>query len=69
MGYELDIDQASTTIIAFLAEETEKNVKHFGTYDVVKPRVVTDLKTASATKRKDKLVKKLKKKFGTDLGK
>ena len=30
--------------------------------------MVIDLKTASAVKRKDKLVKKLKKKFGVDLG-
>ena len=30
--------------------------------------MVTDLKTASVIKRKDKLVKKLKKKFGADLG-
>ena len=51
-----------------LAEESEKTTKHFGTYDVVKSRVGIDLKITSVVKRKDKLVKKLKKKFGADLG-
>ena len=51
-----------------LAEETDKTAKHFSTHDVVKSRVVTDLKTTSAVKRKDKLVKKLKRKFGADIG-
>ena len=68
LGYELDIDQALAAITPFLAEETDKAIKHFGTYDVVKSRVVTDLKIASVIKRKDKLVKKLKKRFGADLG-
>ena len=69
MGYELDVDQASTTIIALLAEETDKTTKHFGTYDVVKSRVVTDLKIATIVKKKDKLIKKLKKRFGQTLEK
>ena len=34
----------------------------------MKSKVVTNLKIASVIKRKDKLVKKLKKKFGADLG-
>ena len=68
LRYELDVDQASIAIIKFLIEEIDKDAKHFGTYDVVKSKVVTDLKTASAVKRKDKIVKKLKKKFGVDLG-
>ena len=34
--YELDVDQASTTITTFLAEEIDKDTKNFGTYDVVK---------------------------------
>ena len=68
LGYELDKDQALVAITTLFAEETEKDTKHFGTYDVVKSRVVTDLKIASVIKRKDKLVKKLKKKFGADLG-
>ena len=68
LGYELDVDQASTAIISLLAKETDKSTKHFGTYDVVKSRVVTDLKTDSVMNRKDKLVKKIKKKFGAELG-
>ena len=68
LGYELDVDQASTTIKTFLAKDIDKTTKHFGTHDVVKSKVVTDLKTTSAIKRKNKLVKKLKKKFGADLG-
>ena len=68
LGYELDVEQASAAITELLAEETDKATQHFGTYDVVKSRVVTDLKTTSATKRNDKLVKKLKNKFRVDLG-
>ena len=66
LGYELDVDQASTKIIALLAEERDKIAKSFGTYDVVKSRVVTDLKTSSIVKKKEKMVKKIKKKFGVE---
>ena len=69
LGYELDVDQASTTITTLLVEETDKTVKHFGTHDFVKSRVVTDLKIASVVKRKDTIVKKLKQKFRVDIGK
>ena len=68
LGYELDVEKALASITSLLEEKIDKAAKHFGTYDVVKSKVVTDLKTASAVKRKDKLVKKLKKKFGVDLG-
>ena len=34
---------------------------------MVKSRVVTDLKIASAVKRKDQLIKKIKKIFGVDI--
>ena len=68
MGYELDVDQASVAIITFILEEIDKAKKNFGTYDVVKSRVITYLKIASAVKRKDKIVKRLKKTFGADLG-
>ena len=68
LGYELDVDQASVAIKAFLAEKIDKATKNFGTSNVVKLKVVIDLKKASAVKRKDKIVKKLKKKFGEDLG-
>ena len=55
-------------ITTFLAEEIDKFAKHFRTYDVVKSKVVTNLKIASAVKRNAKIVKKLKKKFGIDIG-
>ena len=44
LGYELDIDQASIAIIELLTKETNKNTKTFGTYDVVRSRVVIALK-------------------------
>ena len=63
-GYELDVDEASVAIIALLGEEVDKTAKCFGTYDVVKSKIETKLKTTSVIKKKDKLVKKIKKKFG-----
>ena len=68
LGYELDVDQASTEITTLLAEEVDKNAKAFGTYDTVKSRVVIELKTTTSVKKKDKLVKKIKKKFGVGEG-
>ena len=68
LGYELDIDQASAAIISLLAEEVDKNAKVFGTYDTVKSRVIIELKTTSAVKKKDKLVRKIKRKFGVKEG-
>lgn len=66
LGYELDVDQASATIIALLVEKMDKTTKAFGTYDTVRSRVVTELKTTIVVKKKDKLVKKIKKKFGVE---
>ncbi len=57
LGYELDVDQASVAIATLLAKEMDKSTKAFGTYDTVKSRDVIELKTASAVKEKDKLVK------------
>ena len=42
----------------------EKEAKPFGKYDIVKSRVEIDVKIASTLKKKDKIVKKLKAKFG-----
>ena len=67
LGYELDVDQASATIIALLVEDIDKASKPFGTYDVVKSRIEKDLKKASIVKRKEKSVRKIKKKFGADI--
>ena len=36
LGYELDVDEASTTITTLLAKEIDKERKAFGTYDLVK---------------------------------
>ena len=63
----MDVDQASTSITALLAEEIDKAAKPFGTYDVVKSRVEIDLKIASIVKRKDKLIRKIKNNFGADI--
>lgn len=52
LGYELDVDQASTAITTLLVEEMDKTTKEFGTYDVVKSKVVIELKTASIVKKK-----------------
>ena len=68
LGYELDVDQASIEITTLLVEEVDKAIKHFGTNDVVKSMVVTDFKTTTTVKKKDKLVRKLKKRFGENIG-
>ena len=67
LGYEIDVDQASTIITTLLAEDIDKEKKHFETYDVVKSRVVTDLKMTTAVKKKDKLIKKMKTRFGVEV--
>ena len=64
LGYEINIDEVSSTITTLLVEEIDKSAKPFGTYDVVKSKVEMELKTTSKLKKKDKLVKKLKARFG-----
>ena len=64
LGYEINIDEASAEIIALITEEIDKSAPHFGTYDVIRSKVYMELKTASTIKKKDRLVKKLKAKFG-----
>ena len=39
LGYEINVDEASTTITTLLAEEIDKSAKIFGNYDMVKPKV------------------------------
>ena len=63
LGYEISINEASTTITKLLAEEIDKSAKPFGTYDVVRSKLEMELKTTSVLKKKDKLVKKIKAKF------
>ena len=36
LGYEINVDEASTAITALLVEEIDKSAKLFGNYDVVK---------------------------------
>ena len=45
LGYEINVDDASTTITTLLSKEMDKEAKPFGTYDIVKSRVEIDLKT------------------------
>ena len=47
LGYELDVDQVSAAITTLLAEDIDKTEKAFGTYDVVRSRVLTNLKTTT----------------------
>ena len=64
LGYEINIDEASTTITSLLAEDIDKTTKPFSTFDVVKSKVEMELKKTSTIKKKDRLVKKLKARFG-----
>ena len=64
LGYEINVDEASTTITTLLAEEVDKSAKIFGNYEVEKSKITMELKTTSVIKKKDKLVKKLKAMFG-----
>ena len=68
LGYEINVDEASTTITTLLAKEVDKTTKIFGNYDVMKSKVEMELKTTSTLKKKDKLMKKLKAKFGEGAG-
>ena len=66
LAYEINLDEASIAIIALLAKDFDKDAKLFGTYDIVKTRVNTNLKIASSMRKKDKIIKKLKTQFGVD---
>ena len=39
LGYEINVDEASTTIIALLAEEVDKTTKVFGNYETMKSKI------------------------------
>ena len=60
MGYEINIDEASSIVTALLVEEVDKTAKLFGNYDVVQSKVEMELKITSTLNKKDKLVRKLK---------
>lgn len=64
LGYEINVDEASVAIIALLVEEVDKEAIAFGNYELAKSKISMELKTTSVIKKKNKLVKKLKEKFG-----
>ena len=64
LWYEINIDEASTTITTLLVEDIDKEAKAFGNYEMAKSKLTMELKTTPVTKKKEKLVKKLKGKFG-----
>lgn len=64
LGYEINVDEAFVSIAILLAEEVDKNAKTFGNYELDKSKITMELKTTSVIKKNDKLVKKLKAKFG-----
>ena len=64
LGYEINVDEASTAITTLLVEEIDKTAKVFGNYEMVKPKITIEVKIALAIKKKDKIVKKLKANFG-----
>ena len=64
LGYEINVDEAFAAITTLLAEEVDKTAKFFGNYEVMMSKIEMELKITSTLKRKDKLVKKLKKRFG-----
>jgi hypothetical protein len=64
LGYEINVDEALAAITRLLVEEIDKSAKIFGNYEMVKSKITMELKTTSTLKKKDKLVKKLKDKFG-----
>ena len=64
LGYEINVDEASTTITTLLVEEVDKEATTFGNYDIAKSKITMELKTALAFRKKNKMEKKLKEKFG-----
>ena len=62
--YEINVDEASTTITALLEEDIDKSATSFGNYEEAKSRITIDLKTATVLRKKNKLVKILKEIFG-----
>ena len=59
----MNVDEALAVITTLLVEEVDKTAKVFGNYEMVKYKITMDLKTASAMKKKENIVKKLKEKF------
>ena len=64
LDYEINVDEASATITTLLVEEVDKSAKVLGNYEMAKSKIIMELKTTSSMKKKEKIVKKLKAKFG-----
>lgn len=61
LEYEINIDQASKEIDALLNEPLDKKQPKFGTYEEAKKRIKFGLVVKKIVKKKDKMVKNLKK--------
>lgn len=64
LDYEINVDEASIEITTLLVEDVSAKATTFQKYDVAKSKITLDLKTASVIRKKNKIVKKLKEKFG-----
>ena len=64
LGYEINLDEASASITTLLVEEVDKNEKSFGNYKIAESKIIMELKFTSIILKKEKLVTKLKTKFG-----
>lgn len=64
LGYEINVDEDSVATTGLLAKEINKNAKTFGNYELAKSKITMELKNTFVIKKKDRLVKKLKEKFG-----
>ena len=62
--YEINIDEASINIKTLLQNEIDKCAISFGNYEVAKCMIITDLKKTIVHRKKNKIIKKLKKRFG-----
>ena len=64
LGYEINVDEASTTITTILVEDIYKEAKAFENYEMEKSKITMEIKIALVIKEKEKFLKKLKEKFG-----
>lgn len=62
--YEINVDEASAAITALLENKIDKDATSFGNYEEAKSRLTINLQIASMIRKKNKLVKKLKERFG-----
>lgn len=53
LGYEINVDEASTVIISLLVEDVDTKATTFGNYDVAKSRITMDLKIALIIRKKN----------------